>query len=171
MRILVTGAAGSGTSTLGRLLATRLGAVFQEADDIYWLDTTPPFQKKRSKEKRRDMMSETIRDANFLVVAGSVMSWGEDIEDAFDAIVFLTAPARTRLERIKHRDIQQFGAVDPAFLEWAAQYDDGGMEGRSLARHNAWLAERSCPVLAIESIQEPDMLAQQVYDSLGLAQG
>ncbi|MFM9268868.1 AAA family ATPase [Halomonas elongata] len=167
----MTGAAGSGTSTLGKLLATRLGAVFQEADDIYWLDTTPPFQEKRSKEKRREMMSETIRDANFLVVAGSVMSWGKDIEDAFDAIVFLTAPARTRLERIKRRDIQQFGAVDPAFLEWAAQYDDGGMEGRSLARHNAWLAERSCPVLAIGSTQEPDMLAQQVCDSLGLAQG
>ncbi|MDR5858603.1 AAA family ATPase [Halomonas eurihalina] len=169
MRILVTGAAGSGTSTLGKLLATRLGAVFQEADDIYWLDTTPPFQQKRSKEKRREMLSKIIRGTNVLVVAGSVMSWGTDIEDAFDAIVFLTAPVRTRLERIKRRDIQQFGAVDPAFLEWAAQYDDGGMGGRSLARHNAWLAERSCPVLAIESTQEPDMLAQKVCDSLDIA--
>lgn len=169
MRILVTGAAGSGTSTLGKLLATRLGAVFQEADDIYWLDTTPPFQQKRSKEKRREMLSKIIRGTNVLVVAGSVMSWGTDIEDAFDAIVFLTAPVRTRLERIKRRDIQQFGAVDPAFLEWAAQYDDGGMGGRSLARHNVWLAERSCPVLAIESTQEPDMLAQKVCDSLDIA--
>ncbi|MDR5858232.1 AAA family ATPase [Halomonas eurihalina] len=166
MKILVTGAAGSGTSTLGELLASYLGASFQEADDIYWLPTTPPFQEKRSSDERRVMMAKTLSESERVVVAGSVMSWGEAIEDAFDMIVFLTAPAQTRLERIRHRDIQRFGVVDPAFLEWAAQYDDGEMSGRSLARHKAWLAERSCHVLSIESTKDPDTLAQQVCDAM-----
>ncbi|WP_244534404.1 AAA family ATPase [Halomonas caseinilytica] len=167
MKILVTGAAGSGTSTLGKLLASYIGATFQEADDIYWLPTTPPFQEKRSNDERRAMMAKALNETKRVVVAGSVMSWGREVEDAFDMIVFLTAPAQTRIEKIKHRDIQRFGSVDPKFLEWAAQYDDGEMPGRSLARHRTWLAERSCHVLSIESTTDPDTLAQKVCDALG----
>ena len=37
-----------------------------------------------------------------------------------------------------------------AFLEWAAGYDDGDLEMRSLARHTAWLADLPCPVLRLE---------------------
>lgn len=166
MRLLITGAAGSGTSTLGQLLATRLGLELQEADDIYWLPSTPPFQHKRPYAERHEMMAGVLSGATGIVVAGSVMSWGSEIENAFDAIVFLTAPTQIRLERIKQRDIQRFGAIDPKFLDWAAQYDSGKMKGRSLARHNSWLADRICPVLPLESIQEPKTLAQEVCEWL-----
>ena len=39
--------------------------------------------------------------------------------------------------------------VNPEFLEWAAQYDTGAKEGRSLAKHRAWLLARRCPVLEL----------------------
>lgn len=162
MRLLVTGASGVGTSTLGMLVATRLSIEFQEADDIHWLATTPPFQHQRPYEERRELMARIISDSGAIVVAGSVISWGKEIENAFDAIIFLTAPTRIRLERIRQRDIQRFGDVDPEFLEWAAQYDSGSMPGRSRARHNAWLSGRSCPVLSLESTQEPEILTQEV---------
>lgn len=45
-RINIVGAPGSGTTTLGRALATQLGFVFADADDFYWKPTTPPFQEK-----------------------------------------------------------------------------------------------------------------------------
>lgn len=166
MRLLITGAAGSGTSTLGKLLASLLGHEFQDADDIYWLPTTPPFQHKRPYAERHEIMDGVLSNARGIVVAGSVMSWGREIENAFDAIVFLTAPTQVRLERIKQRDIQRFGVVDSEFLDWAAQYDSGMMPGRSLARHNSWLADRTCPVLPLESIQEPETLAQEVCEWL-----
>lgn len=168
MRVLVTGAAGAGTSTLGRRLATRLGATFQEADDLYWHDTTPPFRHKRAPGARLAGMTKVIDGNTCLVVSGSVMSWGQAVEDAFDAIIFLTAPTRTRLERIRRRDTRRYGVVDPAFLEWAAQYDDGAMAGRSLARHDAWLAARRCPVLRLESTEDPATLAQRACDLLGV---
>ena len=40
--------------------------------------------------------------------------------------------------------------ADPEFLEWAAGYDSGPPYGRSLAKIEAWLAERNCPVVRLE---------------------
>ncbi len=42
LRIHITGASGSGTSTLAAALAVALGGVHLEADDYYWLSTSSP---------------------------------------------------------------------------------------------------------------------------------
>jgi len=34
-----------------------------------------------------------------------------------------------------------------AFLEWAAGYDEGGLDMRSHARHKQWLSDLPCKVL------------------------
>jgi hypothetical protein len=44
-------------------------------------------------------------------------------------------------------------------MEWAAGYDTGGTEMRSLARHRKWLADLPCPVIRIE---EPLTVAENV---------
>lgn len=36
------------------------------------------------------------------------------------------------------------------FIEWAAQYDDGILSGRSLKRHEKWMKSLHCPILRIE---------------------
>lgn len=43
MHIHITGASGSGTTTLGRALAQALGWRYLDADRYYWLPTSPPF--------------------------------------------------------------------------------------------------------------------------------
>ena len=83
------------------------------------------------------------------VVAGSIVGWGAELEHAFELIVFLYVDAAIRVERLRLRETERFGEVNPAFLVWAAQYDAGPLEGRSLAKHRAWLAERRCPVLEL----------------------
>ncbi|MFG6179507.1 AAA family ATPase [Halomonas sp. THAF12] len=150
MHILVTGAAGSGTSTLGKALAKELNASFLEADDVYWLETDPPFTTKRPVEERRRLMIASLESYPDAVVSGSVMQWGEEIENAFDVVIFLYVEAHIRLQRLREREIYLFGAADPDFLEWAAQYDQGTAPGRSLARHRAWLENRSCRVITLE---------------------
>lgn len=40
-----------------------------------------------------------------------------------------------------------------AFIEWAASYETGGMEMRSLALHNEWLKQLKCSVIRIEGDQ------------------
>jgi hypothetical protein len=37
-----------------------------------------------------------------------------------------------------------------AFLEWAGRYDEGGLDVRSRALHEAWLAKLACPVLRVD---------------------
>jgi hypothetical protein len=42
------------------------------------------------------------------------------------------------------------GHADPAFLEWAGQYDEGRLPGRNRRMHETWLAGRTCPILRID---------------------
>ena len=41
-------------------------------------------------------------------------------------------------------------AGSAAFMKWAAAYDEGGLEIRSLRLHNDWLATLPGPVLRLE---------------------
>ena len=57
------------------------------------------------------------------------------------------------MQRIEARELARYGRADPAFMAWAAQYDEGVMPGRSRARHDAWLAERTCRVMRFDGDQ------------------
>ena len=78
------------------------------------------------------------------------MNWGLELEDSFSLIVFLTVPADIRVARLRERETRRLGRADPAFLAWAAQYDEGTLQGRSRAKHEAWLARRDCTVLRLD---------------------
>lgn len=150
LRILVTGAAGAGSTTLAAALAGHLGCTCLDSDDYFWVKPEPPFQDRRSPEGRLALLAADLERAPRCVLAGGIDGWGGPVEDAFDRIVFLYLDAAVRLERLRARELRRFGAADPEFLAWAAQYDEGAMDGRSLARQRAWLARRRCPVIEIE---------------------
>ena len=48
------------------------------------------------------------------------------------------------------------------FLEWASHYDDNSREGRNLAKHEAWLATLSCPVLRADGSRPTADLVEEV---------
>lgn len=149
-RILITGASGAGSTTLGQALAARFGYVFLDADDYFWESTNPPYQKKQRKEERLRLVEDaTSRSPNF-ILSGSVVGWGRSFEDCFDLIVYLYIPSPLRLARLQEREINRFGRINPEFIEWAAQYDEGDLNVRSRRLHEAWLRERSCEVLRLE---------------------
>lgn len=150
MRILITGASGSGTTTLGKSIASKVGWNFVDADDYYWLPTRPPYQSKRGHSERLKLMLEELDRNEYSVVSGSVMNWGPELEDSFDLIVFLYLDAAIRVERLKTREEEELGYTDPEFLKWASEYDIGPDEGRSLAKHETWLLARKCKMIRIE---------------------
>ncbi|MEO8305648.1 MAG: AAA family ATPase [Betaproteobacteria bacterium] len=150
MRIHITGASGTGTTTLGQALAAVLNLVHLDGDAYYWLPTQPPFKVKRQAVERHAALRSDLHKIPDLVLSGSIVGWGADLEDAFDLVVFLYVIAELRVERLRNREIQRCGVADPEFLEWAQQYDEGPREGRSLAKHSVWLSERACPVLRLE---------------------
>ncbi|MEO6565651.1 MAG: adenylate kinase, partial [Casimicrobiaceae bacterium] len=61
MHIHITGASGSGTSTLGAALANHLDVAHFDADDFYWLPTVPPYTAKRDPASRLTLLLRSMR--------------------------------------------------------------------------------------------------------------
>lgn len=135
---------------MGRALSTQLGIAFFDADDYFWLLTEPPYQEQRAPAARLALMLADLTKVPAAVVAGSVMKWGAELEEGFSLVVFLTLATELRVARLREREIARFGRADAQFLEWAAQYEEGRMAGRSRALHEQWLRERSCAILQLE---------------------
>lgn len=170
MHILITGAAGSGTSTLAVAFSEATPSRRLETDDYFWRPTDPPYRDKLDENERCSALLQDLRASPSTVVAGSLIGWGEDLEDTFDLVVFFYLPTAIRMARLKLREERRFGKADPAFLAWATQYDAGTAEGRSLARHRHWLKQRKCPVLYLEGeLSTEEQLQRLLAARLSLA--
>ena len=175
-RLHIFGASGTGTSTLGRILAARLGSQHFDTDDYYWVPTDPPFRVKRAPEDRRALMQQVFLPRASWVLSGAMESWAEDIPSRFTAAIFLTLPPKMRRARLEARERLRHGkAAAPGgaahreirgFLAWADGYEAGRRPGRSLARHEAWAATLPCPLLRFAALQPPEALADRVIDAL-----
>jgi adenylate kinase family enzyme len=172
-RIHITGAAGSGVSTLGCDLAKRTGSVHLDTDDFYWAPTAPPFQQKREPAERLSLIREACAGLDKWVLSGSLMLWGDPLVPLFDLVVFLHVPTEVRLARLTEREARRFGAAalvpggamhetHRGFMAWAAGYETGALGGRSLPRHREWLSRLPCPVLCIEGAHTRDDLVSRV---------
>ncbi len=166
MLVHITGASGSGTSTLGRLLVTEHGFQQLDADDYYWQPTDPPYQRPRPVEERQRLLLADLQLRTKQVITGSFVGWGDVFIPYLDLVVFLQVPTDERLHRLRQRELARFGwnQLRPGgvmhenheeFLQWAARYDSGGLDMRSLARHESWLTQIPCPVVRITGILKP----------------
>ena len=159
-RIHVVGASGAGTTTLGRALAARLGAVHLDTDDFFWLPTDPPFEKIRERAERQGLLGAALAREPAWVLSGSLCGWGDIFIPHFELVVFLWLAPEIRLARLGERERQRFGAAigpggpryaqSEAFLEWAAGYDERlDVPERCRTLHEQWLARLPCPVVRI----------------------
>jgi adenylate kinase family enzyme len=176
-RIHVMGASGAGVSSLGRAVADALAIPHHDTDDYFWQPTVPPYRDKREIPERLRLMRELFLPRADWVLSGSIESWGDAIVPHFDLVVFLTTPQQLRLQRLRAREARHFGAdaVAPGgwrhqeteeFIEWASHYDDSDREGRSLARHQRWLAALPCPVLRLDGSRPLPELAAEVCGAI-----
>lgn len=176
-RVHLTGASGSGTTTLGARLADDLGVVHVDTDDAYWAETEVPFTVKRPVEARLAVLSERLGEGGW-VLSGSLMGWGEPVVEEADLMVFLTAPTEVRLARLKAREAERFGGriaeggdmeqVHRGFIDWAASYDLPEFDGRSRTRHEAWLEDMGRPVLRLDGTEAVKALARAVRARLAV---
>jgi len=155
--ILVFGASGSGTTTLGRELARLLDFEHHDIDDYVWEKTDPPFITMRSNCERIALLQASIKGD--FVLSGCIREWGGIIDPMLSIAVFLQTPTEIRLEQLKKRELNRYGnRILPGgdlhsshmdFLAYGATYDTGGMETRSLASQEAWSKTLSCPVVRV----------------------
>lgn len=161
MRVHITGASGSGTTTLGAALSARVDVPHFDTDDYYWMPTDPGYSEARPMPERLTLLENALSESPGWVLSGSLCGWGDPLIARVDLVVFLYVATGARMARLRARERDEFGeeALAPggrmhdnhvAFLHWAASYDDGDLDMRSLARHTAWLAELPCSVLRLE---------------------
>ena len=158
--IHIFGASGSGTSTLGLYISERLGYAFMDTDDYYWKPTNPPYREARPVSVRLELMKSRIAKSGDVVISGSLSGWGDDLIPLFTLAVRLVTDCAIRIERLKKREKEKFGARveaggdmfddHQAFLAWAAEYDSGDRTIRSKARHDEWQKLLTCPLIALD---------------------
>jgi adenylate kinase family enzyme len=175
-RLHVIGGSGSGTTTLGRALAARLDAIHVDADDVLWEPTEPPYRAMRPREVRAAVLAEACAGPAW-VLSGSVVGWGDGVASRIDLVVWLRLPQAERLARLRAREAGRFGdeiapggareATHRAFLEWAARYDDGGDDVRSVRQHARWLALHALRHVALDGTRPVDDLVEDVLREVG----
>ncbi|PKG42820.1 AAA family ATPase [Psychroflexus sp. MES1-P1E] len=160
MKILIFGASGSGTTTLGKEIEKITDFTHLDVDDYYWKKTELPFQEKIPLVLRNKSLKADFKKFENLVVSGSMVSWGKEWEQAFDLAIFIILENKERIERLKKRETERYGKKlltdkniqqnSKAFLEWANQYENPNFNGRSLKVHNDWIELLGCKVLKLD---------------------
>lgn len=158
--IHITGASGSGTTTIAKAIQEHFGYTHLDTDDFFWEDTDPPFTQKTSLHERRLKLGNAMKAAGKCVISGSLTEWGDVFIPQFDLVLYVSTSTTVRLERLRQRELQSFGdRILPGgdmfdnhqkFIQWAAQYDTGGPDMRSAGHHKKWLEQIPCPVIFLD---------------------
>lgn len=174
-RLYISGASGAGVTSLGAALAAKLHLPHVDVDDDYWYPTDPPFVRSRPSAERVERLGRRLAQGRW-VLSGSMDGWGDALIQSADHVVFVDTPTPLRIERIKARESERYGArILPggdmhgnhlAFLAWAAGYDTGAQAGRSRARHEQWLKQLTVPVLRVSADTPIEQLASRVMAAI-----
>ncbi|WP_051097065.1 hypothetical protein [Deinococcus aquatilis] len=114
MRLHIFGAAGSGTTTLGRALAAELGLMHLDSDDFFWEATDPPYTWRRPTPERQQQLSTAFTSApDGWSLSGWMGGWGDMFIPQVQAAIFIHLPPRLRPERLQARERQRYAQPLP----------------------------------------------------------
>lgn len=158
--IMITGSSGAGKTTLGELVAKKLGYIFVDIDEYIWRkDTEIPFSAMYSKAEKISRLQEAISNCEHFVMAGSMDSFHEYFDPYFELVVHLHADAKIRVKRVHERELEQFGTrvleggdmheEHEKMLTGIAGYDHG-VGGCTLQQHENWLKSLKCKVIRLD---------------------
>lgn len=154
------GASGSGTSTIGRFISTKMNYYFMDTDNYFWEPTDPPYTTKRAISERIELMKKDIDEHDNVVISGSLVDWGDELIPLFTLAIRVETATPIRVERLKQREREHFGSrIDCGgdmydnhleFIEWASAYDEGGLDMRSKTKHDEWQKLLLCPIVLVD---------------------
>ena len=154
MGILICGLNGTGKSTLGRMLADRMGYEFIDNEDLFFPKTDPSysFSSPRSEEEVIRLLEEKISENNRFIFAAVRGNYGDRLIASLDYIVLIEVPKQIRSKRVRDRSYQKFG---DRILPGGDLYDKENKwfsltDGRPETYVTDWLETVNCPVIRID---------------------
>ena len=111
MGILICGLNGVGKSTLGSMLADRMGYEFIDNEALWFPKTDPSymFSGPRSKEEVIRLLEERISANHRFIFAAVKGDYGDKLIASLDHIVLMEVPKQIRGQRVRDRSYQKFG--------------------------------------------------------------
>lgn len=154
MGILICGLNGAGKSTIGRMLADRMGYEFIDNEDLWFpkADSSYTFSGLRSEEEVIRLLEERISGNNRFVFAAVKGNYGDKLIASLDHIVLVEVPKQIRSRRVRDRSYQKFGDrilpggdLHDKEEKWFSLTDS-----RPDAYVTDWLETVDCPVIRID---------------------
>jgi adenylate kinase family enzyme len=150
--IVIFGANGCGKTTLGCELARELKIKHLDVEDYYFEESEIPYSKPRSKDTVIELMLVDIEKCDSFVLSSVKGDYGDKISSMYKLGVFLSVPIDIRLERVKHRSLEQYGErvlvggdmyeQEQGFLEF--------VRTRNLSIIDEWTKTLDCPILHLD---------------------
>jgi len=110
MGIIIFGASGAGSTTLGKEIAQRLKYQFLDIDDYLWCWTTEiPLTVTRSWEERTNGLMNDIKKHPNFVIAGTIFNDREHFDPLLDLAVFISTPKDICAARVHAREYARWG--------------------------------------------------------------
>ena len=154
MGILICGLNGTGKSTLGRILADRMGYEFIDNEDLFFPKTDPSytFSSPRSKEEVIRLLEDKISGSNRFIFAAVKGNYGDRLIALLDYIVLIEVPKQIRSNRVRDRSYQKFG---DRILSGGDLYEKENKwfsltDNRPDTYVTDWLETLDCPVIRID---------------------
>ena len=154
MGILICGLNGAGKSTIGRMLADRMGYEFIDNEDLWFpkTDSSYTFSGPRSEEEVIRLLEERIRENNRFIFAAVKGNYGDKLTASLDHIVLVEVPKQIRSRRVRDRSYQKFGdrILPGGDLHEKEEKWFSLTDSRPDAYVTDWLETVDCPVIRID---------------------
>jgi len=181
MGIIVFGASGAGSTTLGKEIARRLKFQHLDIDDYLWCwNTKIPFTAVRSQEERTKHLMDEIKKHPDFVISGTIFSDKNLFEPLLDLAVFVSTPADVRARRVHDRECARWGErVLPGgdmykttrfhgdfndYVINAQKYETADVLKFGRKLHEQWISELPCPVLHVDGTKDLSQNADWVIE-------
>lgn len=152
--IILCGLNGAGKSTMGKILAEKLGYYFLDIEELYFPKTDPHYiySSPRTRREVEKLLFNEVKTHENFVLASVNGDYGECIYPYFQCAVLINAPKDIRLQRVRERSFRKFGS---RMLPGGDLYEQEEnffdlVKSRSENMVEEWVQSLSCPVIRVD---------------------